>query len=78
MPADVVAGGDVDDCAQCARVEPQLQLLEDIGALEGLGRLTKLSVIGSRLKGTKAVVRTLQRIPQVEVLDLRDVNFYFF
>ncbi|KZV76234.1 L domain-like protein [Peniophora sp. CONT] len=40
-------------------------------ALEGLSRLTKLTVIGSRLKGTKALVRVLRGCPDAEVVDLR-------
>ncbi|KAG5648392.1 hypothetical protein DXG03_004966 [Asterophora parasitica] len=45
--------------------------LEDARPLEGLGRLRKLTMIGSRLKGTKPVIRLLQRMPDVEMLDLR-------
>ncbi|VDC04605.1 unnamed protein product [Peniophora sp. CBMAI 1063] len=40
-------------------------------ALEGLSRLTKLTVIGSRLQGTKALVRVLRGCPDAEVVDLR-------
>ena len=42
-------------------------------ALEGLSRLTKLTVIGSRLQGTKALVRVLRGCPDAEVVDLRYV-----
>ncbi|KAM6494119.1 hypothetical protein JOM56_010480 [Amanita muscaria] len=45
--------------------------LEDVRALEGLTRLKKLSIIGSRLKRTKALIRLLQRMPEVEMLDFR-------
>ncbi|KAI3611006.1 sin component scaffold protein cdc11, partial [Moniliophthora roreri] len=45
--------------------------LEDVRPLEGLARLTKLTIIGSRLKGTKAIIRLLQRMPDIEMLDLR-------
>ncbi|KAF9068641.1 hypothetical protein BDP27DRAFT_1327047 [Rhodocollybia butyracea] len=45
--------------------------LEDAGPLEGLTRLQKLTMIGSRLKGTKAVIRLLQGMPEVEMLDFR-------
>ncbi|KAK7056617.1 Protein nud1 [Paramarasmius palmivorus] len=45
--------------------------LEDVRPLEGLSRLTKLTIIGSRLKGTKAIIRLLQRMPEIEMLDLR-------
>ena len=48
--------------------------LEDVRALEGLTRLKKLSIIGSRLKGTKALIRLLQRMPEVEMLDFRSVE----
>lgn len=45
--------------------------LDDAIALEGLTRLRKLSMIGSRLKGTKPLIRVLQRMPDVEMLDFR-------
>ncbi|KAJ3930819.1 MAG: hypothetical protein NXY57DRAFT_1010301 [Lentinula lateritia] len=45
--------------------------LEDAKPLEGLTRLQKLTMIGSRLKGTKALIRLLQRMPEVEMLDFR-------
>jgi Leucine-rich repeat (LRR) protein len=45
--------------------------LEDIGALEGLTRLKKLTIIGSRLKSAKPLIRLLQRMPEVEMLDCR-------
>ncbi|KAF8630823.1 hypothetical protein AX17_005182 [Amanita inopinata Kibby_2008] len=45
--------------------------LEDVRPLEGLVRLKKLTIIGSRLKGTKALIRLLQRMPDVEMLDFR-------
>jgi len=48
--------------------------LEDVRPLEGLTRLKKLSIIGSRLKGTKALIRLLQRTPEVEMLDFRQVS----
>lgn len=47
--------------------------LEDAKPLEGLTRLQKLTMIGSRLKGTKALIRLLQRMPEVEMLDFRYV-----
>lgn len=47
--------------------------LEDVRQLEGLTRLKKLTVIGSRLKGTRALIRVLQRMPDVEMLDFRCV-----
>ncbi|KAG7088634.1 hypothetical protein E1B28_012606 [Marasmius oreades] len=45
--------------------------LEDVRPLEGLTRMAKLTVIGSRLKGTKAIIKILQQMPEVEMLDLR-------
>ncbi|KAF9463003.1 hypothetical protein BDZ94DRAFT_1259849 [Collybia nuda] len=45
--------------------------LEDARPLEGLTRLRKLTIIGSRLKGTKPLIRLLQRMPDVEMLDFR-------
>jgi len=47
--------------------------LEDVRPLEGLTRLEKLTVIGSRLKGTKALIRLLEKLPDVEMVDLRYV-----
>jgi protein NUD1 len=45
--------------------------LTDARALEGLARLRKLTLIGSRLKGTKALIRMLRRMPDIEMLDFR-------
>ena len=64
-----------------ATLAPNLRVLnlnynfiEDAQWLEGLSRLKKLTLIGSRLKGTKAVVRILRGMPDVEMLDFRFVN----
>jgi Leucine-rich repeat (LRR) protein len=61
-----------------ARLTPNLRVLnlnynflEDALPLEGLTRLKKLTMIGSRLKGTKPLIRILQRMPDVEMLDFR-------
>ncbi|KAF9235186.1 hypothetical protein BU15DRAFT_89671 [Melanogaster broomeanus] len=61
-----------------ARLTPNLRVLnlnynflEEVTALDGLTRLKKLSMIGSRLKGTKPLIRVLQRMPDVEMLDFR-------
>lgn len=66
-----------------ARLVPNLRalnlnynFLEDAEALAGLGRLRKLTIIGSRLKGTKSLIRLLQRMPEVEILDCRYVIDY--
>ncbi|EJD43556.1 L domain-like protein, partial [Auricularia subglabra TFB-10046 SS5] len=45
--------------------------LSDIGALVGLTRLRKLTVIGSRLKSVKAVIRVLRGMPDIEMVDFR-------
>jgi len=45
--------------------------LEDARPLEGLTRLRKLTIIGSRFKATKSLIRLLQRMPEVEMLDFR-------
>ncbi|KAI6114273.1 hypothetical protein F5141DRAFT_1105535 [Pisolithus sp. B1] len=45
--------------------------LEDVAGLEGLTRMNKLTLIGSRLKGTKPLIRVLQRMPELEMLDVR-------
>ncbi|KAG2115465.1 hypothetical protein DEU56DRAFT_841154 [Suillus clintonianus] len=61
-----------------ARLTPNLRVLNlnynflhDAVSLEGLTRLKKLSMIGSRLKGTKPLIRILQCMPDVEMLDFR-------
>lgn len=61
-----------------ARLTPNLRVLNlnynflnDALPLEGLTRLRKLTMIGSRLKGTKPLIRILQRMPDVEMLDFR-------
>ena len=47
--------------------------LEDVRPLEGLARLRKLTLIGSRIKATKQLVRMLKGMVEVEVLDFRYV-----
>jgi Leucine-rich repeat (LRR) protein len=66
---------------ELARLVPNLRVLnlnynflEDVGPLEGLTRLRKLSLIGSRVRGTKALIRMVQRMPDAEVLDFRQVR----
>lgn len=51
--------------------------LEDIRPLGGLRRLRKLSIIGSRLKSTKPLIRLVAEMPDAEMLDFRyvDVNW---
>lgn len=45
--------------------------LEDVGPLEGLRRMKKLSIIGSRVKGTKGLIRMVQRMGEIEMVDFR-------
>ncbi|KAJ7600466.1 hypothetical protein C8J56DRAFT_910325 [Mycena floridula] len=47
------------------------QLIPNVRPLEGLTRLRKLTIIGSRLQGTKGLIRLLQRMPDLEMLDFR-------
>ena len=61
-----------------ATLAPNLRILnlnynfiEEAQSLGGLSRLKKLTLIGSRLKGTKALIRILQGMPDVEMLDFR-------
>jgi hypothetical protein len=46
--------------------------------LRGLSRLSKLTVIGSRLKGTKAIVRVLRSCPDAEIVDFRCVSLFSY
>ena len=45
--------------------------LEEVGPLEGLERMKKLSIIGSRVKGTKGLIRMVQRMGEIEMVDFR-------
>jgi len=45
--------------------------LEDVRPLDGLGRMKKLSIIGSRVKGTKGLIRMVQRMGEIEMVDFR-------
>jgi len=61
-----------------ATLAPNLRVLnlnynfiEDAQPLEGLSRLKKLTLIGSRLKGTKSFLRILGGMPDLEMLDIR-------
>ena len=45
--------------------------LEDVGPLDGLNRMKKLSIIGSRVKGTKGLIRMVQRVGEIEMVDFR-------
>ncbi|KAF7981491.1 hypothetical protein HWV62_33549 [Athelia sp. TMB] len=64
--------------ANMAQLAPNLRVLnlnynfiEDARPLEGLTRLKKLTLIGSRLAGTKPLIRVLERMGDVEMLDFR-------
>lgn len=52
--------------------------LEDARPLEGLTRLEKLTIIGSRLRKTKPLIRLVQRMPDIEMLDFRYVVVFLF
>ncbi|QRW06729.1 Septation initiation network scaffold protein cdc11 [Ceratobasidium sp. AG-Ba] len=45
--------------------------LSDVRPLDGLVRLRKLTIIGSRIKATKPLLRTLQSMKEIEMLDFR-------
>ena len=45
--------------------------LTDLSPLTGLSKLRKLTVVGSRMAGTKALVRTAQKLPLLELVDFR-------
>ena len=45
--------------------------LTDARALDGLGRLRKLTVVGSRLEGSKSLVRVVRGMPELEMVDFR-------
>jgi len=49
--------------------------LDDVKPLEGLRRLNKLTIIGSRLKGTKGIINVLRGCTDVEMVDFRYVSF---
>lgn len=68
--------------AEFARLVPNVRVLnlnynflEETRALEGLTRLRKLTMIGSRIKGTKLLVRVLREMRDIEMLDFRYVDF---
>ncbi|KIM43242.1 hypothetical protein M413DRAFT_69231 [Hebeloma cylindrosporum] len=61
-----------------ARLLPNLRVLnlnynflEDVRGLEGLTRLQKLTIIGSRVKNSKPLIRLLEHMPDVEMVDFR-------
>ena len=70
--------------AELARLVPNVRVLnlnynflDDLRGLEGLTRLRKLTIIGSRIKATKQLVRMLKGMRDVEILDFRYVDLMF-
>ncbi|KAI0643053.1 hypothetical protein C8Q79DRAFT_204209 [Trametes meyenii] len=70
--------------ADFARTVPNVRVLnlnynflEDPSPLEGLTRLRKLTIIGSRIKGAKQLVRVLRGMKDMEMIDFRQVPSLF-
>ncbi|SRR6266540_2372001 len=68
-----------------SRLVPNLRMLnlnynflEDVEPLSGLSRLEKLTIIGSRLKSTKPLIRLVAGMPDAEMLDFRYVYIYIY
>ncbi|KAI0364092.1 hypothetical protein BV20DRAFT_956956 [Pilatotrama ljubarskyi] len=66
--------------ADFARMVPNVRVLnlnynflEDPSPLQGLVRLRKLTIIGSRIKGAKQLVRVLRGMKDMEMIDFRQV-----
>lgn len=73
-----LAGCRLTGLPDMGRLMPNLRVLnlnynflEDVRALEGLRRLQKLSLIGSRVGSTKALIRLGEQLGDVEMLDFR-------
>ncbi len=71
--------------ADFARTVPNVRVLnhnynflEDPSPLEGLTRLRKLTIIGSRIKGAKQLVRVLRGMKDMEMIDFRQVFLALF
>ena len=45
--------------------------LSDVRPLAGLTRMRKLTIIGSRLKGTKPLIKVVRDMPDMEMVDFR-------
>jgi hypothetical protein len=63
---------------EVGRVIPNIRVLNlnynfigELGGLEGLVRLRKLSMIGSRLRGTRGVVGAVRGMKELEMVDFR-------
>lgn len=48
--------------------------IADVTPLCGLVRLKRLTLVGSRLKGTKTFLKALRNMPDVEMIDIRYVS----
>jgi protein NUD1 len=64
-----------------ARLVPNMRVLNlnynflaDARPLDGLARLRKLTIVGSRFKGSKNLIRVVQKMPELELLDFRYVD----
>ena len=64
--------------ADLSRMVPNVRVLnlnynflEDPRPLEGLTRLRKLTIIGSRIKGAKQLIRMLRGMKDIEMIDFR-------
>lgn len=70
--------------ANMSQMVPNLRVLnvnynflsDVVKPLVGLSRLRKLTVVGSRLKASKPLVRMLQKMPEAELLDFRYVQIF--
>ncbi|KAG8927688.1 hypothetical protein FRC02_007914 [Tulasnella sp. 418] len=61
-----------------SQMAPNLRVLNlnynfitDVRPLAGLARLRKLTIVGSRIKGSKSLIRVLQKTPEMELADFR-------
>jgi len=64
--------------SELGRLIPNVRVLNlnynfigEMGGLEELKRLKKLSMIGSRMRGTRGIVRALKRMEELEMVDFR-------
>lgn len=45
--------------------------IADVAPLCGLVRLKRLTLVGSRMKGTKGFLKALRNMPDIEMVDIR-------
>ena len=45
--------------------------IADVTPLNGLVRLKRLTLVGSRLKGTKSFLKALRNMPDIKMIDIR-------